>query len=123
MESNYNVETQMRSKPALHMFHVQLPTDFTDSINKYIDDTLIPLDDNYGKVKGNAELQHSYSKGLVGQIRQDKRSAQLDFDIFNTSAILIVGYRGKENIPFAIFSVIGKCGDFFEILFLYPFIL
>ena len=78
MEKNYDVKTQMRSKPALHMFHVQLPTDFTDSINKYIDNTLIPLDDNYGKVKGNAELQHSYSKGLVGQIRQDERSAQLD---------------------------------------------
>ena len=52
MEKNYDVKTQLRSKPALHMFHVQLPTDFTDSINKYIDDTLIPLDDNYGKVKG-----------------------------------------------------------------------
>ena len=78
MQPTYDVKTQLRSKPALHMFHVQLPTDFTDSINKYIDNTLIPLDDNYGKVKGNAELQHSYSKGLVGQIRQDERSAQLD---------------------------------------------
>ncbi len=68
----------MLSQPALHMFHVELPTDFVDNINKYIDDKLIPLDENYGKVKGNAELQHSYSKGLVGQIRQDERSAQLD---------------------------------------------
>ena len=78
MEKRYDVKTQMRSKPALHMFHVELPTDFVDNINKYIDDKLIPLDENYGKVKGNAELQHSYSKGLVGQIRQDARSAQLD---------------------------------------------
>ena len=38
MQPNYDVKTQLRSKPALHMFHVQLPTDFTDSINKYIDD-------------------------------------------------------------------------------------
>ena len=68
----------MRNKFAMHMFHVELPTDFVDNINKYIDDKLIPLDENYGKVKGNAELQHSYSKGLVGQIRQDERSAQLD---------------------------------------------
>ena len=83
MESNYNVETQMRSKPALHMFHVKLPIDFVDNINKYIDDTLIPLDENYGKVKGNAELQHSYSKGLVGQIRQDERSAQLDCKVLD----------------------------------------
>ena len=78
MEKRYDVKTQVRSKPALHMFHVELPTDFVDNINKYIDDKLIPLDENYGKVKGNAELQHSYSKGLVGQIRQDARSAQLD---------------------------------------------
>ena len=86
MESNYNVETQMRSKPALHMFHVKLPIDFVDNINKYIDDTLIPLDENYGKVKGNAELQHSYSKGLVGQIRQDERSAQLDCKVLDETA-------------------------------------
>ena len=78
MEKRYDVKTQMRIKPALHMLHVELPTDFVDNINKYIDDKLIPLDENYGKVKGNAELQHSYSKGLVGQIRQDARSAQLD---------------------------------------------
>ena len=78
MEKRYDVKTQMRSKPALSMLHVELPTDFVDNINKYIDDKLIPLDENYGKVKGNAELHHSYSKGLVGQIRQDARSAQLD---------------------------------------------
>ena len=78
MESNYQVETQMRNKFALHMFHVKLPMDFTNKINSYIDNSLIPLDDNYGKVKGNAELENSYSKGLVGQIRQNERSAQLD---------------------------------------------
>ena len=90
MEKNYDVKTHMLSQPALHMFHVELPTDFVDNINKYIDDKLIPLDENYGKVKGNAELEHSYSKGLVGQIRQDKRSAQLDFDIFNNDTGKIV---------------------------------
>ena len=78
MESNYQVETQMRNKFALHMFHVKLPMDFIDKINSYIDNSLIPLDDNYGKVKGNAELENSYSKGLVGQIRQSEKSAQLD---------------------------------------------
>ena len=84
MESNYNVKTQMRSKPALHMFHVELPTDFVDNINKYINDEI--LDENYGKVKGNAELDHSYSKGLVGQIRQDKRSAQLDCKVLGENS-------------------------------------
>ena len=59
METNYQVTTQMRNKFAMHMFHVKLPTDFVDKINAYVDNTLIPLDDNYGKVKGNAELEHS----------------------------------------------------------------
>ena len=83
MESNYEVKTQMRSKAALHMFRVDLPDDFVVKINNYIDEKLIPLDENYGKVKGNSELQHSYSKGLVGQIRQDKKSAQLDCNILD----------------------------------------
>ena len=81
MEKNYDVKTQMRSKPALHMFHVELPTDFIDNINKYIDDEL--LDENYGKVKGNAELDYSYSDGLVGQIRQNEKSAQLDCKVLD----------------------------------------
>ena len=85
MESNYEVKTQLRSKAALHMFRVDLPDDFVTKINKYIDEKLIPKDENYGKVKGNAELQHSYAKGLVGQIRQDERSAQLDCDVLNYS--------------------------------------
>ena len=83
MESNYQVTTQMRNKFAMHMFHVKLPMDFVDKINAYIDNTLIPLDDNYGKVKGNAELEHSYSKGLVGQIRQNEKSAQLDCKVLD----------------------------------------
>ena len=83
MESNYDVTTQMRNKFAMHMFHVKLPMDFVDKINAYIDNTLIPLDDNYGKVKGNAELEHSYSKGLVGQIRQNEKSAQLDCKVLD----------------------------------------
>ena len=78
MEKNYHVKTQMRNKFAMHMFHVKLPMDFVDNINKYIDELIPSLDENYGKVKGNAELEHSYSKGLVGQIRQDEKSAQLD---------------------------------------------
>ncbi len=78
MDKHYDIKTQLRNKFALHMLRVDLPSDFVDKINKYVDEKLIPMDENYGKVKGNAELKHSYSKGLVGQIRQDKRSAQLD---------------------------------------------
>ena len=68
----------MRNKFALRMLHVKLPMDFVDKINSYIDNTLIPSDKNFGKVKGNAELSNSYSNLLVGQIRQDEKSAQLD---------------------------------------------
>ena len=55
MKQHYDIKTQMRNKSALNMLRVDLPTDFTDRINKYVDDELIPLDENYGKVKGNAE--------------------------------------------------------------------
>ena len=85
MDKHYQINTQMRSKAALHMLKVDLPSDFVDTINKYIDEKLIPLDENYGKVKGNSELQHSYSKGLVGQIRQDERSAQLDCKVLENT--------------------------------------
>ena len=85
MDKHYDIKTQMRTKAALHMFRVDLPSDFVDNINKYIDEELIPFDENYGKVKGNAELSHSYSKGLVGQIRQDDRSAQLDCKVLEGS--------------------------------------
>ena len=78
MESHYQIETVMRNKYALRMLHVKLPMDFVDKINSYIDNTLIPSDKNFGKVKGNAELSNSYSNLLVGQIRQDEKSAQLD---------------------------------------------
>ena len=66
------------------MLRVDLPSDFVETTNKYIDEELIPFDENFGRVKGNSELEHSYSKGLVGQIRQDDRSAQLDCKIFDT---------------------------------------
>ena len=84
MEKHYDIKTQLRNKFALHMLRVDLPTDFVDNMNKYIDEELIPFDENYGKVKGNAELAHSYTKGLVGQIRQNEKSAQLNCRIFDT---------------------------------------
>ena len=85
MEQHYDIKTQMRTKAALKMLRVDLPMDFVNTMNKYIDEELIPLDENYGRVKGNAELEHSYSKGLVGQIRQSEKSAQLDCKILGGS--------------------------------------
>ena len=40
MQKHYDLQTQLITKPALHMFRVDLPTDFTDKINKYVDDEL-----------------------------------------------------------------------------------
>ena len=71
MEQHYQINTQLRNKYAMHMLKVNLPTDFIKTINDYVDNDLIPSD-------------KSYSKGLVGQIRQNKRSAQLDCKIFET---------------------------------------
>ena len=86
MEKHYDIKTQLRNKFALHMLRVDLPSDFVETTNKYIDEELIPFDENFGRVKGNSELEHSYSKGLVGQIRQDKRSAQLDYGLLETDS-------------------------------------
>ena len=86
MEKHYDIKTQLRNKFALHMLRVDLPSDFVETTNKYIDEELIPFDENFGRVKGNSELEHSYSKGLVGQIRQDKRSAQLDYRLLETDS-------------------------------------
>ena len=33
MDKHYDIKTQMRSKAALHMFRVDLPSDFVDNIN------------------------------------------------------------------------------------------
>ena len=100
MEQHYDIKTQMRNKFALHMLRVDLPKDFIDTTNSYIDEELIPYDENYGKIKGNAELSHSYTKGLVGQIRQNEKSAQLNCRIFD-------GSKGGELLK----STLDSCSN------------
>ena len=100
MEQHYDIKTQMRNKFALHMLRVDLPKDFIDTTNSYIDEELIPYDENYGKIKGNAELSHSYTKGLVGQIRQNGKSAQLNCRIFD-------GSKGGELLK----STLDSCSN------------
>ena len=100
MEQHYDIKTQMRSKFALHMLRVDLTKDFIDTTNSYIDEELIPYDENYGKIKGNAELSHSYTKGLVGQIRQSEKSAQLNCRIFD-------GSKGGELLK----STLDSCSN------------
>ena len=84
MESNYEVKTQMRSKAALHMFRVDLPMDFVDNINSYIDEELIPYDDNYGKVYSKLSIQGA--KLIINSIKH----------LVDRKPLLI---QSKENFP------------------------
>ena len=52
----------------LHMITGMLPENAVEEINKHIDDVIIPTQD-------------SVSYNLVGQIKQGKKSSQLDFDL------------------------------------------
>ena len=47
MEKHYDIKTQLRNKFALHMLRVDLPSDFVETTNKYIDEELIPFDENF----------------------------------------------------------------------------
>jgi len=73
----YNLEkpgitAAMRTKLAVHMMKVEIPLNVIDELNDHIDKVIIPANDDY-------------SDGLVGQINRDKRSAQLNFDLFDGS--------------------------------------
>ena len=63
----------MRSKLAVHMMKVEIPLDVIDELNNHIDNVVIPANDDY-------------SDGLVGQINQNKKSAQLSFNLFDSGA-------------------------------------
>ena len=90
MESSLDIKTQIIPRVLTHTFKAELPMQIVDMMNKYIDEDVIPHDPSFGEVAGNSKVQNSYTRGLVGQIRQDKRSAQLDFDIYNTDTGKIV---------------------------------
>ena len=90
MKQNLGIKTQVIPRILTYTFKAELPIDIIDMINKYIDEDVIPLDPNFGDIEGNSKVENSYTKGLVGQIRQDKRSAQLDFDIYNSTTGKIV---------------------------------
>ena len=51
MEKHYDIKTQLRNKFALHMLRVDLPSDFIETTNKYIDEELIPFEELILKVK------------------------------------------------------------------------
>ena len=60
------LQIAMRPKLAVNIMRIQFPEDVITEINDHIDNTIIPANKDY-------------SKGLVGQISHDKRSAQLHF--------------------------------------------
>ena len=60
------LQVAMRPKLAVNIMRIQFPEDVMSEINEHIDNTIIPANKDY-------------SKGLVGQISHDKRSAQLHF--------------------------------------------
>ena len=64
------ITAAMRTKLAVHMMKVEIPLAIVDELNDHIDKVVIPANDDY-------------SDGLVGQINRDKRSAQLNFDLFD----------------------------------------
>jgi len=61
-----DIKIRLESKPVLTMATIYFPKDFVGEINKYVDKITIPANENYASKLG-------------GQIRQDKKSAQLDF--------------------------------------------
>ena len=60
------LQVAMRPKLAVNVMRIQFPEDVISEINEHIDNTIIPANKDF-------------SKGLVGQISHDKRSAQLYF--------------------------------------------
>ena len=60
------LQVAMRPKLAVNIMRIQFPEDVMSEINEHIDNVIIPTNKDY-------------SKGLVGQISHDKRSAQLHF--------------------------------------------
>ena len=61
-------EVEIKEIPALKILKIKFPQKYIDDLNEYIDDFIIPANE-------------SFSHGLVGQLNQDKRSAQLTFPL------------------------------------------
>ena len=59
-----NTKVDIIQIPALKMLKIRFPQKYIDGINDYIDNVIIPAN-------------KSFADGLVGQLSQDKRSAQL----------------------------------------------
>ena len=67
-EAEVGLKIAMRPIIDFTIMRVEFPTDIVDEINEYIDDVIIPSN-------------VSYASGLVGQLKQNERSAQLDMPL------------------------------------------
>ena len=65
-EQNQGLEIAMRPILNFNILRVEFPQEIIDELNQHIDDDIIP----------NSK---SFADGLVGQLKEDERSAQLDF--------------------------------------------
>ena len=61
------VNWSVREEPAVKIFSVDLSQEIVDEVNEYIDNNTIPNNINY-------------AANLAGQLKENEKSAQLDFD-------------------------------------------
>ena len=61
------VDWSVREEPAVKIFSVDLSQEIVDEVNEYIDNNTIPNNINY-------------AANLAGQLKENEKSAQLDFD-------------------------------------------
>ena len=81
-----DITCELLVKPALYIMEARLPPPLVDMVNTYIDSV--------------RESATDHSKSLVGQIRQDPRSAQLQLDL-------------RQKVPSALAAVIVEIGGQF----------
>jgi Putative 2OG-Fe(II) oxygenase len=81
-----DITCELILKPALYIMEARLPTPLVNMVNTYIDSV--------------RESAADHSKSLVGQIRQDPRSAQLQLDL-------------RHDVPSALAAVIVEIGSQF----------
>ena len=78
------IKASMKTKMALHILRVELPMEVIDEINSHIDEDIIP----------NSE---DASVGLVGQINQNEKSAQLVFGLTDEVGKLVKNQLDKAG--------------------------
>ena len=79
------IKASMKTMLALHMLRVELPMEVIDEINSHIDETI------------EFSHQRDASKGLVGQISQNDKSAQTWFDLNDEVGLLVKGQLDKAG--------------------------